>query len=170
MKCHFCDKEATVHLTEIINNQMVELHLCEEHAAEKGAESGQTFSVSDFLSGFADFFSDTQMMKETAQKTCPTCGMSFEDFSKSGRLGCGNCYESFKASLLPLIKKVQRSTQHVGKTPLLTDKSGKIRVKIQQLQNQLRQAVEREDYEEAAKIRDEIKKRENPSKEKGSQS
>jgi len=168
MKCHFCDNEATVHLTEIVNNQMVELHLCETHASEKGADLGQSFSIADLFSGFTDLFSEPNLLKETSRSVCKSCGISFEEFSKKGRLGCEKCYDSFKSSLLPLIKRIQRSGHHQGKSPALSDEAGKMKVRIQKLQSQLQKTIEGEDYEKAAELRDEIRKLEVKPKSKDS--
>jgi len=163
VKCHLCDTEATVHLTEIVNGQMVELHLCEEHAKAKGADITQPFSSADFFSSLTDILSPLDALQKTSDLACANCGMTYADFSKSGRLGCEKCYESFTKLLLPLIKRVQRSTTHLGKRPPLPgDEKGKNRALLYKLQKQLAQAVEKESYEEAARLRDEIKQLETP--------
>ena len=163
MKCHLCESEATVHLTEVINGQMMELHLCEEHSKAKGADFTQPFSSADLFSGLTDILSPLDVLQKTAGLTCSNCGMSYADFSKKGRLGCEKCYESFKKVLIPLIKRVQRSGAHLGKRPLLPrDEKGKNRTRLYKLQKQLIKAVEDESYEEAARLRDEIKKLESP--------
>src|SRR3990167_6740365 len=96
MLCDICHKnEATVHLTEIINDQMTKLHLCEECAKEKGAEMEEHFGLSDLLAGLSDVGPVPEPEVVEAAK-CPNCGFTYKNFSKMGRLGCGDCYEVFK--------------------------------------------------------------------------
>jgi Uncharacterized protein with conserved CXXC pairs len=118
MKCQVCAKKtASVHLTEIINDQMTELHLCEQCAKEKGiAGLGQPFGLQDLLAGLVDFGTPISEEKKVALQ-CPNCKMTYEDFRKIGRLGCSQCYDTFKESLEPLLKKVHGSVQHLGKGP-----------------------------------------------------
>jgi protein arginine kinase activator len=163
VKCHLCEAEATVHLTEVINGQMMELHLCEEHAKVKGMDLTQPFSSADIFSGLTDILSPFTEAQRPTELVCSNCGMNYSDFSKGGRLGCEKCYESFRKVLLPLIKRVQRSLTHLGKRPPIPgDEKGKVRARLYKLQKQLAQAVENESYEEAARLRDEIKKLESP--------
>ena len=164
MKCHLCESEATVHLTEIINGQMVELHLCEEHAVAKGANFTQPFSATDFFSSLSELLSPPESLQKNAETVCPSCQMNYGDFVKSGRLGCEKCYETFKKILIPLIKRVQRSTLHLGKRPLPGDAKGHVRAALHKLQRRLAQAVENENFEEAARLRDEIKQVEEQQK------
>ena len=90
--------------------------------------------------------------------------MSYGDFVKSGRLGCEKCYDAFKKILMPLIKRVQRNVLHLGKRPLPGDEKGKVRAQLYQLQRRLAQAVENENFEDAARLRDEIKQLEDQQK------
>lgn len=158
MKCDFCPKEATVHLTEIINGQIIEMHLCETCAKEKGTDFTQPFSAADLFQTFSNVLNEPGLVQQSSQMVCSACGMTYADFSKSGRLGCEKCYESFKKVLLPLIKRVQRSVLHQGKRPAAGAERGKAQLQIQRLQKQLEQCIETENFEQAAKIRDEIKK------------
>lgn len=164
MNCHFCDKEATVHLTEIVNGQMMELHLCEEHSKEKGADLIQPFSAADFLATFSNIFSSPAMISETAKLVCPHCEMTWQDFSKSGRLGCAQCYDAFQTPLLPLLKRIQRSMMHHGKRPLPASSKSRLNAEIRRMQLRLKAAVQAEDYESAARLRDEIKNLESAPK------
>jgi protein arginine kinase activator len=164
MKCDFCTNESTIHLTEIVNGQVVEMHLCEACAKEKGTDLSQPFSAADFFSSFSDVLNEPGFAESARQMVCPVCGMSYADFSKSGRLGCEKCYEHFKKTLLPLIKRVQRSVVHQGKRPLPSDAKGRTQLQIQRLQKQLEHCIETEDFEQAAQIRDEIKQIESKKK------
>ena len=119
MLCDVCGKNpATVHLTEIIDDQMNELHLCEECAREKSAAMEQQFGLSDLLAGMAEVSKPSAKELETPAVKCPTCGLSYADFKKIGRLGCGECYTVFRKYLAPLLKRIHGSTQHSGKSPL----------------------------------------------------
>lgn len=157
MLCDICGKNpATVHLTEIIDDKMTELHLCEQCAQEKGAQMEQHFGLADLLAGLADFGSAVTAPEELKIK-CPNCAMTYEDFKKIGRLGCGDCYYSFKKYLAPLLKRIHGSNQHVGKSPSRKVKGVKIRNELQLLKDKLQKAIQEEAFEEAAKIRDKIK-------------
>ena len=158
MVCQICGKKnASVHLTEIINDQMTELHLCEGCAKEKGiAGLGQPFGLQDLLAGLVDFGAPVANGKKTALK-CPNCKMTYEDFRKLGRFGCSECYETFKESLEPLLKKIHGSVQHVGKSPLRGGDVNNAKKEMQDLQLRLQKAVQSEAFEEAAKLRDKIK-------------
>ena len=93
MICDICGKQqATVHLTEIIDDQMTELHLCEECAHQKSAQMEQQFGLSDLLAGLAEFEKPQVKEKGTTAIKCTSCGLSYADFKKLGRLGCGDCY------------------------------------------------------------------------------
>ena len=158
MLCSSCQQsEATIHLTEIVNNQMMEIHLCETCAEEKGAEFKTHFNFSDLLSGLSDIGS----MFGTERKvdiSCKTCGLTFEEFGKTGRLGCADCYQTLSKMLLPLVKRVQRATTHMGKRPSRVSEKVKQSVDLRSFQERLKKAIEFEEFEEAAKLRDEIRK------------
>ncbi len=166
MKCDICGKnEATVHLTEIVDNKMTKLHLCEECARKKGTEMEEHFGLSDLLAGLADFGGQVAPEKEVKVK-CPKCGMTYQDFKKSGRLGCADCYTTFEKNLTSLIKRIHGSTQHFGKAPSRAAKVTKItpipkRKKklesLEELKSRLQRAVKLEEFEEAARLRDKIR-------------
>ena len=159
MLCDICSKNpATVHLTEIVDDQMSELHLCEECARKKSSQMESQFGLSDLLAGLADFEKPSEE-KEMVSLKCPNCGLTYKDFKKVGRFGCGECYTTFKKFLTPLLKRIHGSGMHCGKCPVrvTTGKFSKKKVDIQYLRCQLQKAIEMEVYEEAAKIRDQIK-------------
>jgi len=112
MLCDICHKnEATVHYTEIVHNQMIKMDLCEECAKVKGVGVQSPFSISDLLSGLAEMDTGTRF----EDPVCKGCGLSFTGFRKSGRLGCPECYETFKVPLESLIKTIHKSSKHAGK-------------------------------------------------------
>ena len=164
MVCDICGKNnATVHLTEIIDNKMSKLHLCEECARKKGTEMEEHFGLSDLLAGLADFGTKTGQEKETKVK-CPRCGMTYKDFKNIGRLGCSDCYTTFDESLSPLIKRIHGSAEHFGKTPSKPKRAAaksaprkKKEDKMDELKERLQRAVKLEEFEEAAKLRDKIR-------------
>lgn len=164
MLCDICGKnKATVHLTEIVDEQMTELHLCEGCAREKGAQMEKHFGLADLLAGLADLGGQL----ETADKVkieCTRCGMTYQDFKKIGRFGCGQCYQAFKKNLLPLLKRIHGSTQHTGKTPIKVGKVTKAMSELQELKAKLQGAIQMEEFEEAANLRDRIKALENRKK------
>jgi len=165
MVCNICGKsQATVHLTEIIDEQITELHLCEECAQKKGAQMESHFGLSDLLAGLADLGTQFNKTKTEPKLKCPKCGLTYEDFKKVGRLGCGECYNAFKEALVPLLKRIHGSTQHYGKSPKKIAKIVKTRNELDVLKEKLQKAVQKEDFEEAAKIRDKIKELEKKNK------
>jgi protein arginine kinase activator len=157
MICDICGKnQATVHLTEIIDDQMNELHLCEDCARQKSAQMEQQFGLADLLAGLADFKKPVEEKEAIATK-CPDCGLTYKDFKKIGRLGCGECYSVFKKYLAPLLKRIHGSSSHCGKSPLEIAKGDKNKTGLQDLRSMLQKAISDEEYEEAAKIRDQIR-------------
>jgi len=160
MICQDCGKrEATVHLTQVIDNQKVVLNLCRECAEKRGFRNpleGVPFPLAEFL---ASMLSQTQIKKPSkgSEEVCSVCGMSFSDFTKTGRLGCGSCYLTFRSLLNDLLRKVHGSTQHRGKFPHTTGNVMKPLWEETKLQEELRKAIEEEDFEKAAQIRDRIK-------------
>ena len=157
MLCDVCGKkEATVHLTEIVNDQVAKLNLCEECAREKGAEMEEHFGLSELLAGLTDM--GTKIDPEVAISIkCPNCGMTYQNFRKLGRLGCSECYEAFKKELAPLLKRIHSSDRHIGKVPLKGGKTIRDTRTMQDLKLQLEKAIQMEEFEEAAKLRDKIR-------------
>lgn len=146
-----------MHLTEIIDEQMSELHLCEECAREKSVQMEQQFGLADLLAGLSDFGKQAKE-PEKVKIRCPNCGLSYEDFRKVGRLGCSQCYAAFTSHLAVLLKKIHGSGQHLGKAPLKIAPAIKEKVEtLQDLRSQLQKAIQNENFEEAAHIRDKIR-------------
>lgn len=157
MLCESCnEREATVHLTQVADGSVKKIHLCEDCAAKSGFDVKGPMSITDILLGMGGAVDAAGGGDE---KTCPRCHMRRADFKKTGRLGCPDCYETFAAELLPLIKAMHRSDQHVGKIPAGEDAQVRITAEVADLQKKLDQAVADENYEEAARLRDEIQRR-----------
>ena len=172
MLCESCKQtQATVHLTEIVNDQMTELHLCEACANQKGTQVESHFGLADLLSGLADFSKTQEPEEGVAGKACANCGMTYDDFRKVGRLGCSQCYTTFKRGLGGLLKRIHGSPIHLGKSPIgLVKASSKgkavdvkeVKSELADLRRKLERAIEKEEFEEAAGIRDQIRKLEQP--------
>jgi len=155
MLCDICHKNiATVHLTEIVNDKVVEMHICQACAQSKSEGFSQQPNISDFLSGLV---SAGRTRKEDRVLKCPACGFNYSDFRKKGRLGCNQCYTAFRRQLLPLLKKIHGATRHTGKIPLDIKQSVSPEGKLKELNRQLERAIQLEEYEDAARIRDQIK-------------
>ncbi|MBU0682686.1 MAG: UvrB/UvrC motif-containing protein [Candidatus Omnitrophica bacterium] len=163
MRCNICGRrEATVHLTEVVNEKVTKLHLCEECAKAKSDEMQSHFGLAELLSGLVDFnpsVSDGQLKKNLTTK-CPVCGMTYYDFQNTGRLGCGTCYETFSDKLSELLKKIHGADRHTGKVPYRTAKTAKTVVNeksIKDLKDELSELVIKEEFEKAVFLRDKIK-------------
>src|SRR3989338_6981515 len=160
MLCDVCGKnEATVHLTEIINEQVTKLHLCEDCAREKGAEMEEHFGLSDLLAGLSDVGVPGATIEPEVVEAikCTNCGFTYQNFRKIGRFGCGLCYEAFKKQLAPLLKRKHGTDRHVGKIPLRVGKTVKDTRNLQELKLQMEKAIQSEEFEEAARLRDKIR-------------
>jgi protein arginine kinase activator len=155
MLCQKCNKEiATVHYTEIRGDEMIEKHLCEQCAREKGLSNPlkeMKFTIKDFLEGMLD----TETVDDTP--SCSVCGLTYSQFKEMGRLGCAECYNTFVGSLRPLFRRIHGASHHVGKSPRGNESRANHVHRIRLLKQQLKDAVAGEDFETAAELRDKIK-------------
>ena len=156
--CDICkEKVATVHYTEIVDNKLKKMDLCEDCARDKNIGINVQFSVADILKGLTE----SQSKKEESGRRCPGCGITFNQFRKTGKLGCGKCYETFEEELMPIISDIHKNTEHVGTKPSKARKSrgagSKDRAKLDELTSQLEEAIDKEEYEQAAVLRDKIR-------------
>ena len=162
MKCDNCNKQATVHLTEIKNGKKMEKHLCEQCAAQnEGLPVKSHTPINELLTNFV--LAHSGLAKE-AGTVCEQCGISWADFRQSGLLGCEHDYSLFEKDLTPLLHRAhEQATHHIGKVPARRGGTGvpmKRTVDVSRLRKELARAVESEDYERAAKLRDQIKQAE----------
>lgn len=162
MLCQKCKKrQATVHLTDIVKNEKFEKHLCEECAQGENIAVKAHTPINELL---ANFVMEQSHARELAELACEHCGTTFVEFRNQGLLGCPNDYEVFEEALLPLLERAhgEGATHHVGKSPSgWTSESDQRQRHIIRLRRQLNEAVEREDYEKAAALRDELQSLEN---------
>ncbi|MEA2030920.1 MAG: UvrB/UvrC motif-containing protein [candidate division Zixibacteria bacterium] len=166
MLCQDCKKrEAQVHLTQIINNEKTTLHLCNECAAARGFHSpldNVPFPLAEILSGLSAATPGLKQ-KKAEQITCPNCGLTFQEFTNQGRFGCGECYKAFRPQLEPIMRKIHGASLHRGRTPTVINKPDTDGEKVlpvreeERLEDELAKAIEREDFERAAEIRDKLK-------------
>lgn len=160
MLCQKCnEKKASVHLTKIINGQKNEIHLCEECARKNEDFNWETpFTINNFLTGLLDSIQSSPIKVDYIQTTtCSKCGMNYGRFKQLGRLGCSECYITFNEKLMPLIKRIHGSENHIGKIPKREGSVIRIKKEIMNLRKELKRAVEKEEYERAVELRDRIK-------------
>ncbi|MDR2982535.1 MAG: UvrB/UvrC motif-containing protein [Puniceicoccales bacterium] len=147
--CSKCGQPATVHLTQINDGQVAKIHFCEKCAAESG-----TTAVS--LSSFASMITGLQPLRPEGP-VCPACGFKENDFKQTSRLGCPVCYETFSQELHPLLKHIQRAAKHKGKAPAGRSNLAVLNDALEDARTRMRNAIETEAYEDAARWRDEIR-------------
>ncbi len=161
MKCQKCDKLATFHITELTGGQVVELHLCEDHArqyltqAEEPAE--ETPSLAGALAQQLQVGQTAEELSKLDRQSCPVCGITFYEFRSKGRLGCPHDYTCFEKELMPLIANIHGETEHVGKVPKRAPTQTENRTRLIRPRREMKEAVASEDYERATELRDEIK-------------
>ena len=161
MLCNVCKKnEATVHLTQIVENKMQKIDLCDTCSKEKGLTDPTGFSLADLLLGLGAS-QEMERISAGAEIKCPHCGFTQADFKKAGRLGCSECYVTFAEGLDVLLKSMHKGTKHIGKVPEPLRQSRDLSDKFRTLQKRLEKAISEEDFEMAAVCRDEIKQLKN---------
>lgn len=164
MLCQNCSKrEATTHIKRVVNGEATEAHLCQECAAKLGYDNiFDNFSLS-LPDIFSSFFGDSAMaLAGTKTDRCEKCGCSFDDIIKTGMVGCADCYDRFFDKLTPSIQRIHGRTRHAGSVPTGTvtqqaKKEETTEDKIAALEAEMKKAVDSQNFEQAAVIRDRIK-------------
>jgi len=167
-ECH--ERPAVVHVSQLSNSEYVSLDLCTECARKKGVLTASTavavtFQGTQSLSDvFQDLLKNESAFQEEAgdRVLCPGCQRSYVDFRESGRLGCAQCYKTFGAQLSGLINSVQQASQHYGKVAMKSNDVFTKHLRLQKYKLRLRTAVGNEEFEEAARLRDQIRELETP--------
>ncbi len=152
LKCDLCTKPATVHLTQIVNNKVHKVDLCEECAQAKGVTDPSGFSLADLLL-------KASLNPEPAAAAgvrCEQCGFTQNDFKKQGRFGCPACYDTFSALIEPLLDTMHKGITHTGKVPQKALARKSLYDRLTKLETDLTEAIKSERYEDAARTRDEI--------------
>ncbi len=158
MLCECCQQnDATIHLTQMVDNQSKELHLCEGCAEESGMNVQNVMSIPEILFGFGTSNKKSEEGGPASTKSCPSCHMRDCDFKKTARLGCARCYEAFSEELGPMLAAMHKGTKHTGKIPEYLREITEKTALCEDLQKALDRAVRDENYEEAALLRDRIR-------------
>lgn len=162
MVCQLCkQKDATVHLTQIVEDEMKKLDLCESCAKQKGVNDPTGFSLAELLLGAggteAEVPVEAKPSGAVAEPKCARCGMTQTEFKKNGRMGCSDCYTTFSDSLEGLLKGMHKGTAHRGKIPASLRTALDQKATLDLLSAKLQAAIASEDFEQAARVRDEIK-------------
>jgi protein arginine kinase activator len=157
LHCDLCGKPATVHLTQIVKNQIQKVDLCEECAQSKGVTDPEGFSLAELLAkSFAGGVEEDVPENDAANLVCEQCGCSARDFKKSGRLGCASCYVTLRPLVMPLISSLHKGLQHRGKTPRRQWRRVELRREIETLERHLLEAIKQENFEAASRCRDQL--------------
>ncbi|HEV8362616.1 MAG TPA: UvrB/UvrC motif-containing protein [Gemmatimonadaceae bacterium] len=159
MLCDVCkERDAVVNVTHMEKSEMTLLRLCEKCASERGIETTVTPSTSKHLVG--EVLQSVHMQVSVAQGEslrCPFCSMTLRDFRSTGRLGCARCYDTFETSLRELLRRVHGNGRHVGRTYVAPAPVAGREATLNELRDRLRRAIDNEEFESAATLRDQIK-------------
>jgi len=155
-KCDLCDRPATHHAVEIIKGQKIEKHLCDSHAAQEGlAVKAVHTPINELLTNFVKLHSGTTTKQDLK---CEQCGLTFAQFREHSLMGCAECYAAFETALAPLLERAHEGgTHHLGKVPRRAGASEHTQQRITRIRKRLEKAVSSEDYELAARLRDEVR-------------
>lgn len=155
-KCRRCSKPATLHITEIRKSEVAEIHLCEVCAKDYLTQADGAASDESPEMEFDKLEEAADALDVADDPVCPNCGITFREFRKQGRLGCSHDYAVFQSLLLPLIENIHGETEHVGKRPRRAPDTSHRQHQLLRLRGELKAAIEEENYEAAAALRDEI--------------
>ncbi|MBI5393863.1 MAG: UvrB/UvrC motif-containing protein [Verrucomicrobia bacterium] len=155
MLCDICkENEATVHFSQVVGEKVRKIDICEGCAKAKGlTDPGSVSMLGDMLGEFAG----EQMPAEAENLRCPACGFTLANFKKTGRLGCGACYETFEGGLKSLLRAMHKGERHIGKVPAKAVAARDLTDQVKSLEEDLQRAISEERYEHAALIRDKIR-------------
>lgn len=161
MKCQECEKPATFHITELTDGEVVAVHMCEDCAkdylAKAPKEEQPPLSLAGALAQQMKVHQTADDLAKLDQSTCPICGITFYEFRKVGRLGCPHDYVVFQDEMEPLIVNIHGAVEHTGKTPKRSGLSSEMQTELIRLRREMATAIEKEDYEKASELRDQIR-------------
>jgi protein arginine kinase activator len=158
MKCEICGlRDAVIHIRQIQKSHSQELHICEECAQEKGLlrEEESELSISNLLSGLIE--GKEAAGAEETPEACPRCGMKAAEFRKRGKLGCAECFSTFQRDVRSMLSQMAGRTHHTGKLPRREAAESPVSPDRDVIASELREAIDREDYETAALLRDRLR-------------
>ncbi|HEY9595123.1 MAG TPA: UvrB/UvrC motif-containing protein [Spirochaetia bacterium] len=158
MKCEICGlRDAVIHIRQIQKDLVHELHICEECAQEKGLirEEDTELPIANLLSGLLEGKDVTGATE--GKDVCPRCGMKATEFRKQGKLGCPECFQAFEKDVRAIVSQMAARPRHTGRLPRAVAAEITPSEKGEGLREELRIAVEREEYELAAQIRDRLR-------------
>ena len=151
-QCSGCNKKTTIHFTQIINNKVYKLDMCEDCPLKKEVIDPGNFSLTDIFKAEQE----SSLKQDHNDAMCETCGMTQVEFEKRGRLGCPDCYTYFKPAIRTIAKDMHYGTTHKGKCPHLAMERIGLNQQATQMKEDLEKAIEVEDFEQAAILRDKI--------------
>jgi protein arginine kinase activator len=168
MVCEQCNlRPATLHFTKIINGKKSEIHLCEQCAKESGEMFGMPgstgFSINNLLAGLLNMDSSqkessTQAFTPSHIEQCPNCQLTYRQFAKFGRFGCAQCYDTFRSSLTPFLKRLHAGNHgHSGKIPKRIGSNLHLKKELEKQRLKLKEYIAQEEFEKAAMLRDQIR-------------
>ena len=159
MKCDFCPEKATVFLTQLVDNEVKKMCLCESCAEEKGVSDPTGFSLADVLLGGGKVPESGEIVNVPeggGDQACPGCGFTLAKFQQVGRLGCSRCYITFHSEIVGRLKGMHKGVKHLGRVPEHLADAHHRQQQLDTLNEQLEDAIKSENYEEAAGLRDRI--------------
>lgn len=156
MLCQNCQKNtATAFFKQTINGKTATMHLCSECAAQMGSSAlNNDFSLGGF---FSNFFDTSNASSVTTARVCPNCGTTLAQITSSGFFGCGECIKNFYDQVVPMISRIHGNAEHTGKIPKSAGPKIRLKSRIGELKGKLDTAIAAQEFEEAAKLRDEIR-------------
>ena len=174
MLCQMCKKnEATIKIVKVVGINKTELNVCNECANYLLGNTVTTISFSqnnlnevlfNLLNTFSKYSKEDNNVNSETETKCSNCGITYEEFVKSGKLGCSKCYGLFQRQIKPLLNRLHGSYQHSGKVPNSLQVRLERLEKIKRIKVELQKAVSKEEYEKAAKLRDQITEEEKKAK------
>lgn len=166
MKCQKCQKnEANTHIKKVVNGEYTEYMLCSECAHTMGYDNVFSLEMPDMFGGLLQSFFGGALPARSGASRCPVCGSTYGDITNTGKVGCANCYNTFFEELLPSIKRIHGNTKHCGKVPDSIEyteikKEAEPSDETAVLKEQLQKAIDEQNFELAATLRDKIKEKE----------
>jgi len=158
-QCDVCGKNAaTMKVSQVgKDGKAIEISVCTDCAREKGFTD-----IEKLTANAAEIIADLKQSVDEADAklVCPACGFSYAEFKRQGRLGCGKCYEAFHDQIVPLVRRIHGAVQHVGRTATGGRKQAQVKMTVQKLRDALASAIQGEDYEKAAVVRDQLRRAE----------